>query len=306
MSFLEKPIIFIGLGRSGTTIISEIIFQHEDLAWTSNYQGRFVNAAGINKIRPILDNRLWQLRGQKKQLNKVAFYNKVAFKPAEIYNFWNAITRDNIDFSRGFLLNMQATEAEQKYIRGFFEKMVKYQKRKRLAFKITGPGRISYLNSIFPDAIFIEITRAPFANIRSLLEVPFWENHGKHQLWWTGAYSEEEIGLAKKWKDKPALLAALQYKKVRDKTRDEINLVGVDHLMIAFEDFVKEPQRELNRILTATGLKKSKKVEKYLERNEIHNRNINAIEYFSQKDQEKMIELLGEYYIGPIDSNDTI
>lgn len=62
---LDKPIIFIGLGRSGTTIISEIIFQHEDLAWPSNYQNRFPDDVRINRIRPLLDNRFWRIRGQK-------------------------------------------------------------------------------------------------------------------------------------------------------------------------------------------------------------------------------------------------
>lgn len=297
MNFLDRPIIFIGLGRSGTTIISEIICQHEDLAWPSNYQGRFRNRVEINKIRPILDNRFWQIRGQKKQLNKVAFYNKIVFKPAEVYSFWNAITRDEIDFSRGFLLNKKATKTEKECIRSFFWKMVKYQNRKRLAFKITGPGRVGYLNSIFPDAVFIEIIRTPFANIRSLLRVPFWKDHGMHQLWWTGAYSEEEIRLAKEWKDRPALLAALQYRKVRDKTREELKLSGIEHLTIAYEDFIKDPQKELKKIMATTGLKESKGIDRYLKKNKIYNRDINAEDYFSQEDKSKMIDILGNYCI---------
>ncbi len=35
---LRKPIIIFGTGRSGTTIISDILFQHEDLAWHNNFQ----------------------------------------------------------------------------------------------------------------------------------------------------------------------------------------------------------------------------------------------------------------------------
>lgn len=111
-------------------------------------------------------------------------------------------------------MNEHAPADEKKYIRGIFEKMIKHQKRKRLSFKITGPGRIGYLHSIFPDAIFIEITREPFANIRSLLKVPFWKDRGMHQLWWRGAYSEQEQQQAVDWEDKPALLTALQYKNV--------------------------------------------------------------------------------------------
>jgi hypothetical protein len=32
--YLDKPIIIIGSGRSGTTIMAEIIFKHEDLPGT--------------------------------------------------------------------------------------------------------------------------------------------------------------------------------------------------------------------------------------------------------------------------------
>lgn len=295
MTLLDRPIIFIGLGRSGTTIISEIIFQHEDLAWPSNYQGRFTNFIGINKIRPFLDNRLWRLQGQKKQLNKVAFYNKWVFQPTEAYRFWNKITRPEIDFSRNFLLDVHATPEERSNIRDVFEKIVKYQRRTRLAFKITGPGRIGYLHSIFPDAIFIEITREPFANIRSLLKVPFWMERGMHQLWWVGAYSEEEQRQAIDWSDRPALLAALQYKKIRDKTREEVNRYGVEYLNITFEDFVSDPNKVIEKILAETGLRKSRRIEQYVSRNRIYSRNENADAYFNSEDREKMAEILGDY-----------
>ena len=59
---LKKPIIFFGSGRSGTTVISEIIFQHEDLAWHSNYQELFPTFAGINYLRHLFDNKLWRFR----------------------------------------------------------------------------------------------------------------------------------------------------------------------------------------------------------------------------------------------------
>ena len=60
--YLEKPIIIIGSGRSGTTIISEIIFQHEDLAWHSNYQEIFFFTPLINLLRPFFNNKLWHFK----------------------------------------------------------------------------------------------------------------------------------------------------------------------------------------------------------------------------------------------------
>lgn len=84
---LERPIIFIGVARAGTSVISEIILQHDDLAVISSYHDKFPNSTLVNFIRPVVDNKLWRINGQKKQLNKVSFGNRYSFKSTEAYNF---------------------------------------------------------------------------------------------------------------------------------------------------------------------------------------------------------------------------
>jgi hypothetical protein len=292
---LTKPIIFIGVGRSGTTIISEIIFQHDALAWPSNYQTKYPDKIWVNKIRPLLDNRLWSFRGKKPQLNKIPFYNKYTFKPDESYTFWNHITDLPIEFSRNFLLNEYASANKNQHIREIFKRLVKYQKRSRLAFKITGPGRIGYLHSIFPDAIFIEITREPFANIHSLLKAPFWKDRGMHQLWWQGAYTEQEQKLALNLKNKPALLTALQYCKVRQKTIEEAEMHKVEIYSFSYEDFIKNPTKILSQILSVTGLNNSSCIDKYLRNNKIYDRQINPLNFFDEQEQIELYEMLKDW-----------
>ena len=187
MKNLQKPVIFIGSGRSGTTIISEIVFRHESLAWPSNYQVMFPAVPQVNMLRILFENKLWHLQGQKQQLNDVSKLNKYFFKPAEAYDFWEYITGKRINFSRGFLLNEKAAPEEAEKIRSAFTKLINYQRKERLAFKITGPSRIGYLHSVFPDAIFINIVRDAVPTIKSWLNVDFWQDKGKNQLWWVGA-----------------------------------------------------------------------------------------------------------------------
>ena len=112
-ALLKKPIIFIGTGRSGTTVISEIIFQHEDLAWHSNYQELFPKFPAINYLRRAFDNRFWRFIGMNTQNNR-SFTNYMLFRPIERYDFWEAVTGERIDFSRNFLLNEKATPEERK------------------------------------------------------------------------------------------------------------------------------------------------------------------------------------------------
>lgn len=295
--YLEKPIILIGVGRSGTTIISEIIFQHDALAWPSTYQNRFPDKIWINKLRPLLDNRFWSFRGQKQQMDKIPAYKNYMFRPSEANAFWKHITKPETNFLYNFLLNMRVSDSDKKRIRDIFQKLVKYQQRERLAFKITGPGRIGYLKSIFPDAVFIEITREPFANVRSLLKVPFWRDRGMYKLWWQGAYTELEQKSALEWKENPALVTAMQYAKIREKTLEEVRLHKAEFYSFSYENFVQDPENLISKILSVTGLEANNSINKYLKSLKIHERNVNAFESFDKKDQSQLNEILKDYLV---------
>lgn len=279
--YLQKPIIIIGSGRSGTTIISEIIFQHEDLAWHSNYQELFTKSTSINYLRRIFDNKWWRLIkfwsfvGVSKNTRQKGFglLKLAIFNPIERYSFWESITGPRIDFSRGFLLNEKATPEEKKHIRSFLAKQVKNQGRKRLIMKFTGPARLEYLHSIFPDAIFVNVVREPVATVRSWLEVGFWQTKGINRLWWTGAYTPEEEAEAEKLKDDPALITAFQYRKLMETTAYEIKKLNLNVYEGHYEDFVKDPENFIRQLMQFMQLAPSKNVDKYLAKMMVYNRN---------------------------------
>ncbi len=293
---LKKPIILFGTGRSGTTVISDIILHHEDLAWHSNYQELFPKSASINYLRRVFDNRLWRIIGMNTQNNK-SLINQVCFRPIERYDFWEAVTGPRIDFSRGFLLNEKATEDEYRRMRKHFSKMVKYQNRKRLAFKITGPSRMEYLHSIFPDAVFVQIIRDPISTIRSWLEVQ-WSDKITDQLWWTGAYSDEELRRAKELSKDPALFAAFQYKKLIQVTDYEIKKLNPDIYTVHYEDFVKNPKVFIAQMLERLQLKSSKLVDAFMEKISVENRNNRASSSsktaLSDETKNKIVEIINE------------
>jgi len=279
--YLQKPIIIIGSGRSGTTIMSEIIFQHEDLAWHSNYQELIVFTPLINIWRRIFDNKLWRLKkfykyvgvSKNTRQGNQSFLELFFFNPIERYNFWEHITGKRIDFSRGFLLNERATEGEKKSIRSFLAKQVKYQGKKRLIMKFTGPARLEYLTSIFPDALIVNVVREPVATVRSLLEVGFWQRMGVDKLWWRGAYSDEELAYAQSIKNQPALITAFQYKKLMETTKFEIEKLSLHVHECSYEDFVKDPKTFMLQMMEFMQLAPSKRVNDYLENMIVLNRN---------------------------------
>ena len=289
---LEKPIIFIGTGRSGTSVISEIIMRHKDLAFPSHYQEIFFRIPCINLIRILFDNKLWRIHGEKNQLNKVKFFNKFIFRRTEAYKMWDYLTGPDLDFSRGFLLNKKASNERVKFIRNYFNKMVKYQKRKRLSFKIAGPSRMEYLLSIFPDAYFVIIKRNPIPTISSFLKVDFWKRRGFSKLWSIGAYSEKEIKLANDIKDNPELLTALQIKKLNEMTKLECQKCNPNYIEVNYEDFVIKSQEEIIRILNFLNLEKDDACLNYLKEKKIYSRNKPETEYFSEEQLVKINEIL--------------
>jgi len=278
---IQKPIFFIGAPRSGTTIISEIILQHPDLAWPSNYQEAVPRYPLINFLRRFFDNSLWQVIGNKKQLHEASKLNYIYFKPGECYKMWDYLTGDQTDFSRGFLLDNKPDEDRKNFIRNYFSKMVFWQGRKRLALKITGPPKIGYLKAHFPDAKFVLIRRNLIPTISSLLKVDFWKNLGLKQLWWTGPYTEEEKAWAVQNSKNPELLAAFQLKKIRWAEKREIEKCQPDLLVVNYENFVDHPNKQIKDILDHCNLSYHSRIEKYLSRNPVVSRNKKDTEYFS-------------------------
>ncbi len=169
----------------------------------------------LNYLRRLLDNDWWRVLGEKNQGkgDRTPLLNYLAPRPAEAYPFWESVTRRDINFSRDFLLNVTATREEEMRIRQAVSKIVAYQKRKRFSMKTTGPDRIRYLKSIFPEAIFVNIVREIDATVASLLNIPFWEDLGKHRLWWTGAYSADELCFFETIKHDPTAVTAFQVKR---------------------------------------------------------------------------------------------
>lgn len=273
---LEKPVIFIGPGRSGSTIISEFVLVHESLGWPSNHLERLPRSPWVNLLRRPFDNRLWRVVGEKGQLNRTRRLNEVIPRPAEAYPFWEAITAPETEFARGFLLDRRPDAAERERVRRELGRMVAWQGKPRLGMKLTGPGRIGYLQSILPDALFINIIRDPVATVNSMLKVPFWKELGMHRIWWTGGYSADELARYETLKHDPVAGTAFQLAKVLETTRSEAAACGARMLTLDYESFVADAAGTVRRIMEFAELPPSSWVDRKLAESPVHDRNRKA------------------------------
>lgn len=249
--FLRKPVIFFGTGRSGSTIISEIIMKDRSLAFPSNYHHKYPAIEDVNYLRQLFDNRLWRLHGMKAQsgINVVKFYNKILFIPSEAWNMWNYILPAEVPFSRGFLINEKACPIIQNSVRSYFFRMVQMQCRERLGLKITGPGRLTFLQSLFPDAAFVHIKRRVVPTISSFLKSPFWQRQGMHQLWWKGAYSIDELLEVENHKDNPVWMTSFQLKKILDTVELEKKQLNRNVINVSYDDFLINSDGVIRQLL---------------------------------------------------------
>ncbi|HFQ4947712.1 sulfotransferase [Vibrio vulnificus] len=270
---LSAPIIFIGPGRSGSTVISEFVMAHHSLGWPDNYCEWFPSLPSLAWLTRLTNNSLWYLSGEKAQLNRTLPLNNLLPRPAEAWPLWQKITRDEIDFSRGFLLHQRASAEEKQRIRRYLNQHLRAQGKPRLAMKFTGPGRVEYLSSIFPDALFINVVREPAATVNSLLKVPFWQAQGLHQLWWRGAYSNHELETYQQIRHDPVCSTAFQLSKILKTTEEEIARTNVKSLTVHYEDFVRDPQFIIHQIMHFCHLPPCERVRNKLRNSPIRDQN---------------------------------
>ena len=253
-NLIREPIFFIGMPRSGTTIIFEAVARHPQLAWPSNYSQKNPQCPSHNLVRRLHENRFFIVEARKKQYADVPFCNKYLVKPAEAYQFWDYYSQQ--DFSLGALAGCRADHRAVLRLRNAVEKIVRYQGRTRFSAKLTGPPRVGYLNSIFPDARFVHIVRDGLAVVHSLLKVSFWKEKGGYDgPFWKGVLQDEEIELWRRGGKDPGVITALQWNRILEMTREEAECMGPERLLeVKYEDFMADPHAALTGVFSFCNL----------------------------------------------------
>jgi hypothetical protein len=264
---INSPIFVIGMPRSGTTIISEAITAHEDVGWFSNYMNKIPSVTEVSLFARIIDIPKigWYLRGKKPQDKEVyGFIRSLLPYSVEAFPVWERYC--GARFPWDYLINETATKNEKQDIIKVIKKVLRFQGKSRFCTKITGPSRILYLKSIFPDAHFVHVLRDPRATIASLLHVPFWKNGGGYEKpWWQNGLCDE---FKKEWEHhhkSPVALAAVQWKQVVEYAwQESMILEKGKYSEIRYEEFVNDPLKVINDALLSLNLSFSKNVRRFI------------------------------------------
>jgi hypothetical protein len=285
---MNKPILMVGVPRSGTTMLSEILSSHPDLGWFSNYVRYFPALpwlAVFDRITSISEIG-WFLRGQRRQRDGLgSFLRRCLPHPAEAFPVWSRCCGEK--FLWEYLVGMAASEEEKRRMIEYVRKVLSFQGKKRFFAKITGPPRIFYLNSLFEDAFYVHVIRDPRAVVSSLLVAPFWKIRGGHvRPWWLNGLTDQDM---EEWNlsgKSPVALGAIQWKRIIEMAWEEKTLIPPGrYLEVRYEDFAEKPGDVLRRILEKLELKDSEVAHRYLTSiGKVKNMNFKYKEHLGRED----------------------
>lgn len=277
-STTDQPVFFIGMPRSGTSIIQEAFSRHEALGWLSNYTARFPSLPELTVIHRLFGG----MQGQRSQGQPLAIYNKILPRPSESYPVWKKIFGDKFLYS--CLEGVTPSKRERELARRYTEKVLRVQGKRRFCAKLTGPPRISFLSGIFERPFFVDIIRDPRAVIASLMvdRDQFWkERTGTEEFFWDCNYSQESRLIWEESGRLPSVLAAIQWNHMQNLTRMEVDAAGVPYLSIKYEDYVAAPAEVIARITAFCELGPSSRLRSWVE----------GIDYYSANN--KYLDVLG-------------
>jgi omega-hydroxy-beta-dihydromenaquinone-9 sulfotransferase len=265
---IVRPIFVIGCGRSGTTVVYDLLCAHEQLAWFSNYTERFsapwLAALSRSRRYAFARDRL----------------GRFAPRPHEAHGLWDACTPDKDAAARNAPLTAADARADEvQCLRSIVRSHLRYQGKRRFVNKNTrNSRRIGYLDAVFPDALFIHVTRDPRATVASLLRVHFWPTM---PIWWCEDRTPEQ--LVNGGRDPVTLAAEFWSRELWQIRNDSSSLPPERYLVVRYEELVDSPYSVLDQILGFAQLKPSKHVRAAIDRMGIENRNLDFAKLFGSQ-----------------------
>ena len=280
---MKNPIFIVGTGRSGTTLLFKMLKDHPNVSWLSRYIEDYPQYPFINRLL---------LRGLDFPIIGKIIKNRIF--PIEGYAYWDKLFPG---FSMPFR-DLLASDVSDN-VKDLFRNAVRnclVTNREHFLGKITGWPRIGFLQEIFPDAKFVQVSRDGHAVANSLLSVDFWRGWRGPQNWRWGSLPENLNELWEKHGKSFVALAAIQWIILEEAFKQASeNVLEASIIRIHYEKLCENPIKVLKSITDFCGLDWSNKFESDLKRYRIKPANDKWRQELSQQQIYILQNILNEY-----------
>lgn len=280
---MKDPIILIGAGRSGSTLLQNLLARHEKTAWLSTICNKHPRNPVYNKIRLRLVDFCFFSECLKKR-----------WKPREGYKYWNYFYKG---FSRPCrdLFDYDLNETVANRIKESMRQMLN-KKRDQFVLKVTGWPRIGFLKKIFDNAKFVHVVRDGRAVAHSLTNVDWWYGWKGPSNWRWGELDEQYNSIWLNNKKDFNILAAIQWRIILDAvhaTRDKVK--SKDFYEVRYEDLCSQPSATIGSLLDFCGLEYTDKYKRYIVNYNIKSANTKWKSFYSNEQIAMINKVIFDY-----------
>jgi hypothetical protein len=236
---MTSPIMIVGCGRSGTTLLYRMLCCHADLAWFSNLTDRWPSVpalALLSNVYPFAATR--------------RIDSKAVPIPSEGYAFWNELTRiDRLPADEPLgehdVSGQAITLAAER-----IGAIMRFHHKPRFVNKATrNVRRLRYVDALIGDTRFVNVLRDPRATVASLLKVDFWPDI---PVWCEGNVTPRawrQMG-----KDETELAARLWASDVARALTDREAIAPERVIDVRYEELVRDPWSIVARLARSVHL----------------------------------------------------
>jgi hypothetical protein len=239
-------VFVLGTGRSGSTLVEELLCRHPDVGFVSNLDDRLA--------RFDLAGR-WNQRLYRRVPPSLTRKGRLRFAPSEAYRVLARSVSPMVCRPSHDLTEADLTPWLERRFGEFFRRRAAAQRRDVFLHKFTGWPRARLIQQVFPDARFVHVVRDGRAVASSWLQMPWWLGHLGPEAWRWGPlpaeYEAEWDAAGRSF----VLLAGLAWKILIDAFEEAREAVPADRwLEVCYEDVVSDPERHLVEVASFAGL----------------------------------------------------
>jgi omega-hydroxy-beta-dihydromenaquinone-9 sulfotransferase len=241
----RRPIIIVGTGRCGSTLLHRLLARHETLGWLSTFNEVLPTQTWLSTFSALY----------RTPLPERLRHAKAFPKPFEAYRFWERFLPG---FSRRDrpLTAADVPDSGIEPVRRATASVLRFQRRDRLLVKVTGWSRIAYFDRIYPGAQFVSLHRDPRAVVSSWEQADWLDvsSAPDSEGWQWGEVPERHLEAWRSLGGGPLLSAALKIRLDLDDIARNAELVPGRFHELTYEDLVRYPEPTLRSLCEACDL----------------------------------------------------